>query len=170
LEDEKNLVHLTLKSGDFKHDFIVTYGVFYSCDESRDFAVLKLPKDGFTMQRISVGLDVSHTFKVNVFYCSRNIDRISISCGEVSGYFWGGLIVKILCADRFSGAAIIVKGSGEAIGYIGGSYESRDEVYISYHAFRFDSVLDAASHPSGKRNYHGAKALNKKLRHYIKIL
>jgi hypothetical protein len=60
-------VCITLSNEDFNNEFAVTSKVFQSWNKEEDFAVLELPKKGFTMPRIPVSLDVSLTLKVHAF-------------------------------------------------------------------------------------------------------
>ena len=60
-KDDNNVVLILGNDRDFKHEFVVTSGVFHSWQKDDDFVVLKLPKAGFTMPRIIISLATSLT-------------------------------------------------------------------------------------------------------------
>ena len=53
---DEDSVRLILTNDGFRREFVVTSELFHSCEENKDYAVLQLPKDGFTMERLPVFL------------------------------------------------------------------------------------------------------------------
>jgi hypothetical protein len=143
-------VRITLSNDDFQHEFAVTYEVFQSWHKEEDFAVLELPKEGFTMLRIPVSLDVSLTLKVHAFGYIGHTNELNISSGEVSSLIPQGFTLNLLSAGGFSGAAIIADGYGRAIGYMGGNLDAskdKNSQHQSY-CYRFDHVITATNRQS----------------------
>jgi hypothetical protein len=89
-----------------------------------DYAVLKLPRAGYTMPRIRVDLGVAATMHIHVFGYIRHTSELNISAGEVSGLIPHGFTMTPLSAPGYSGAAIIADGHGRAVGYKGGNLDA----------------------------------------------
>ena len=166
-EKSEEPVELTLSNGDFEHKFVVTSEVFQFCEKEEDFAVLKLPKGGFTMPRIPVGLGVSLTLKVHAFGYIGYTKTLNISSGEVSGFIPEGFSMNLLSAGGFSGAAIIADGYGRAIGYMGGNLDASTKINSQHqsYGYRFDRVITVTNRqltptksPLGEGNICGGKA------------
>jgi hypothetical protein len=141
--DGTDPVHLKLRNDIFETYFVVTSEIFHSWERAQDFAVLKLPKTGFTMPRIPVSLGVSITLKIHAFGYVGHTSEFNVSDGEVSGFVPQGFTMNLLSAGVFSGAAIIADGQGRAIGYMGGNLDTskdKNSQHQSY-GFRFDCVI-----------------------------
>lgn len=139
---------------DFNYEFTVTSDLFYKCNEEDDFAILKLPKVGFTMSRIPVWLGISLTMKVHAFGYIGHTGKFNVSNGEVSGLITDGFATTILSAEGYSGSAIIADGNGRAIGYMGGNLDAskdKNSQHQSY-CFRFDPVIRTTSRKTSPVN------------------
>jgi hypothetical protein len=144
-EDEHDPVKLKLHNRDFQHEFVVTSKLFSCFDKDEDYAVLKLPRAGFTMPRIRVNLGVAATMHIHVFGYIGHTSELNISAGEVSGLIPHGFTMTPLSAPGYSGAAIIADGHGRAVGYMGGNLDAgkkNNSQHQSY-GFRFDQVIIA---------------------------
>ena len=143
-EEENVPVTLKLRNENgFHFEFDVVTDLFHCYDKENDFAVLKLPKDGFTMSRIPVTYDVSLTLKIHAFGYIGHTNEFNVSGGEISGFFPNGFTMNFLSAGGYSGAAIVADGYGRAVGYMGGNLDSsydKNSQHQSY-AFRFDVVV-----------------------------
>lgn len=144
-EVEDDHVELTLRNNDFEHKFIVTSDVFHSWEKDEDFAVLMLPKAGFTMPRIPVSLGISLTLKIHAFGYVGHTQQFNVSGGEISGLFPEGFVMNLLSAGGYSGAAIIADSCGRAVGYMCGNLDAskdKNSQHQSY-GYRFDRVIHA---------------------------
>lgn len=165
----KRNVRLKLRHKDgFHHIFDVTDKLFYKWNIESDFAVLKLPKNGFTMARIPISFDIART--LNIYACGYfdhlNSNSLNVTQGVVSGYIPRGFTMNFSSANGVSGAAVVADFYGRAIGYMGGSYdnpvsEAKNSQPQGY-AFRFDEVVLATnrktcptSFPDGKGRING---------------
>eukprot|EP01039_Chlorochromonas_danica_P011368 gene11366-12698_t len=145
-QHEDNHVVLTLgNNDDFEHKFIVTSDVFHSWEKDEDFAVLTLPKVGFTMPRIPISLCVSLTLKIHAFGYVGHTKQFNVSGGEISGLLPDGFAMNLLSAGGYSGAAIIADGCGRAVGYMGGNLDASKEKNSQHqsYGYRFDRVFHA---------------------------
>jgi hypothetical protein len=144
---------------DFSHELTMYSSAFHSYEKDEDFAVLKIPKAGFTMPRIPISLAVSLTLKIHAFGYIGHSKQFNVSGGEISGLITEGFTMNLLSAGGYSGAAILADGYGRAVGYMGGNYDAsnnKNSQHQSY-AFRFDRVIHATdrqitptSSPAGK--------------------
>jgi hypothetical protein len=145
-ENEDNHVVLTLGNDfDFEHEFVVTSDVFHSWEKDEDFAVLTLPKAGFTMPRIPISLGVSLTLKIHAFGYVGHTKQFNVSGGEISGLLPDGFAMNLLSAGGYSGAAIIADSCGRAVGYMGGNLDASKEKNSQHqsYGYRFDRVFHA---------------------------
>ena len=143
-DDEEDPVELKLHNEDgFVFRFALTSNLFHSWEKEEDFAVLKLPKDNFTMQRIPISLEISLNWKIHAFGYIGHTKKFNICGGEVSGMITEGFTMNLLSAGGFSGAAILVDSYGRAVGYMGGNLDAsknKNSKHQSY-GFRFDRVI-----------------------------
>lgn len=157
-EDDEPMVVTFHNNEDFSHELTVRSSVFHSYKKDEDFAVLKIPKAGFTMPRIPTSLEVSLTLKIHAFGYIGHSKQFNVSGGEISGLITEGFTM-LLSAGGYSGAAILADGYGRAVGYMGGNLDAskdKNSQHQSY-AFRFDRVIHATnrqitptSSPAGK--------------------
>jgi hypothetical protein len=129
----------------FEHKFVLTSEIFLSCDETADFAVLKLPKEGFDMERIPISLDVSLTLKVHSLGYLGHTQKFNVACGEVCSLGELNFTTNIISAEGYSGAAIIADSLGRAVGYMGGNWDSSVQMNSQHqsYAMKFDAVVSA---------------------------
>jgi hypothetical protein len=144
-EDEHDPVKLKLHNSDFEHEFVVTSELFSCFDKDEDYAVLKLPRAGYTMPRIRVDLGVAATMHIHVFGYIGHTSELNISAGEVSGLIPLGFTMTPLSAPGYSGAAIIADGHGRAVGYMGGNLDAgkKNNSQPQSYCFRFGHVMIA---------------------------
>lgn len=151
-------VQLKLHNEDgFVHFFALTADLFHSWEKQEDFAVLKLPKTDFTMQRIPISLGIYETLKIHAFGYIGHTKRFNISGGEVSGFITEGFSMNLLSAGGFSGAAIVADGHGRAIGYMGGNLDASREKNSQHqsYGFRLDRVILATNRKTTPTNSPG---------------
>ena len=98
------------------HKFLVTSGVFAFCEKDEDFAVLRLPKEGFTMPRIPVHLAISLTLKIHALGYVGHTKEFKVSGGEICGLLPFGFSMNLSSA----GAA---DGHSRSVGYLGGNFD-----------------------------------------------
>jgi hypothetical protein len=164
-EDDKDDVEneeLGLQNkGEFDQKFVLTADLFYKWDKETDFAVLKLPKEGFTMRRMPIHQRVVETMKIYAFGYVGHSKQFNITGGEVSGFIADGFTMNLLFAPGYSGAAILADYLGRAIGYMGGNWDASKEKNSQHqsYAYRFDRVIRATDRqdsptnsPSARRN------------------
>lgn len=154
-------VELKLRNEDgFGHNFQLTADLFHSWEKDEDFAILKLPKAGFTMQRIPISLGISLTLRIHAFGYIGHTKQFNISGGEVAGFIAEGFTMNLLSAGGFSGAAIIADGRGRCVGYMGGNLDAshdKNSQHQSY-GFRFDRVILATKRETTPTNSPAGKA------------
>jgi hypothetical protein len=158
-EDEKPMVVTFHNNENFSSELTVRSSVFHFYEKDEDFAVLKVPKAGFTMPRIPISLEVTLTLKIHAFGYIGHSKQFNVSGGEVSGLITEGFTLNLLSAGGYSGAAILADSYGRAVGYMGGNLDAskdKNSQHQSY-AFRFDRVIHATnrqitptSSPAGK--------------------
>mmetsp|Transcript_33224 Transcript_33224/g.65964 ORF Transcript_33224/g.65964 Transcript_33224/m.65964 type:complete len:162 (+) Transcript_33224:554-1039(+) len=147
---------------DFSYELIMDSSVFHSYEKDEDFAVLKIPKDKFTMPRIPISLAVSLTLKIHAFGYIGHSKQFNVSGGEISGLVTEGFTMN-LSAGGYSGAAILADGYGRAVGYMGGNYDAssnKNSQHQSY-AFRFDRVIHATGRRISPANFPAGKGVSK---------
>jgi hypothetical protein len=159
--DDQDPVTIVLHNSDddFEHKFVVTEALFKYIDETDDFAVLQLPKAGFTMKRIPVSLGVSTTLCIHAIGYVAHTGEFNVTGGEVSGLVPGGFTMNLLSAPGYSGAAIVADHIGQAIGYMGGNLNvstEKNSQHQSY-GYRFDKVLLTAKRKDSPSNSRQAK-------------
>jgi len=167
-ENEDNHIVLTLKNYDFIHKFNVTSDVFHSWEKNNDFAVLTLPKAGFTMQRIPISLSVSLTLKIHAFGYVGHTKQFNVSGCEISGLLPNGFVMNLLSAGGYSGAAIIADSCGRAIGYMGGNLDASKEKNSQHqsYAYRFDHVINATTRQQTPTNSPAGKGTSSAVKEY----
>lgn len=146
-EDDKPMVVTFHNNEGFYHKLIVGSSVFHSYEEDEDFAVLKIPKAGFTMPRIAISLEVSLTLKIHAFGYIGHSRQFNVTGGEISGLIPEGFTMNLLSAGGYTGATILADGYGRAVGYMGGNLDAskdKNSQHQSY-AFRFDRVIHATN-------------------------
>ena len=124
--------------------------MFMCYDEIDDYAVLQLPKIGFTMRRIPVSLHVGPTIRIHAIGYPPHAGSLNATGGEVSRSTPYGFTMKLLSAPGLSGAAIICDNIGRAVGYMGGNYDvskEKNAQHLSY-GFRFDNIIRATKRDS----------------------
>jgi len=153
--------HLKLRNEDgFGHNFQLTADLFHSWEKDEDFAILKLPKAGFTMPRIPISLGISLTLRIHAFGYIGYSKQFNINGGEVAGFIAEGFTMNLLSAGGFSGAAIIADGRGRCVGYMGGNLDAskdKNSQHQSY-GFRFDRVILATKRETTPTNSPAGKA------------
>jgi hypothetical protein len=145
--DEQEHEELTLRNENgFEHKFVLTSEMFRCYGEAEDFAVLQLPKEGFTMERIPISLDVSLTLKVHSFGYVGHTQKFNVACGEVCSFLgYLEFTTNINSAGGYSGAAIVADSLGRAVGYMGGNLDANAQMNSQHqsYAIKFDAVVHA---------------------------
>lgn len=146
---------------DFDHTFDLTEEVFFKWSIECDFAVLKLPKEGFTMARIPISADVPRTLRIHACGYIGHLNSFNVTQGIVSGFIPRGFTMNFLSAEGFSGSAVVSDFYGHAVGYVGGNYdasESKNSQHQAF-AFRFDEVILATSRRASPASSPAAKGV-----------
>ncbi len=150
---------ITLSNETIQMSFPLSSETFLCYNMEEDYAVLQLPKDGFTMERIPITLNVGLCLKIHAFGYIGHTKEFNVTHGEISSMIPHGFTMSLLSAPGYSGAAILSDGAGRAVGYMGGNLDAstaKNSQHQSY-AFKFDTVITAThrttiptSSPSGK--------------------
>lgn len=145
-DEEIDPVKLRLSNEDeFEYEFVLTADMFQSFGKDEDFAVLKLPKSSFKMQRIPVSFDISLTLKIHAFGYIGHTKAFNVTPGEVTGMVPYGFTMSPLSAEGFSGAALVADSKGRAVGYMGGNLDASKDKNSQHQSYglRFDKVIVA---------------------------
>lgn len=133
----------------FSHRLEIKSEIFYACKASDDFAVLKLPKAGFTMPRIVISQSETPKQETTVIGYSSLTRQLLVSKeqGEIKGLIPLGFTINQLpSAGEFSGAAVVVDDYGHMVGYLGRSSHFASSFWNPQSlptAFRCDGVMRA---------------------------
>ena len=135
---------------EFSYNFELTSKVFYKWDEACDYAVLKLPKSKFNIERIPISYTVTQTLKTHAFGYIGHTRRFTITDAEVTSIIPEQFTINLLSAPGYSGAAIVVDYCGRAIGYMGGNLDASEDPNSQHqsYCFKFDQVVLATKRPS----------------------
>lgn len=162
-EDEDDSIEMTLSNDFISKNFHLSSEMFSHYDVDEDYAVLQLPIDGFSMQRIPINLEVGVCLKIHAFGYVGHTGKLNITPGEVSSIIVEGFTMSLLSAPGYSGAAILSDGAGLAVGYMGGNLNAskdKNSQHQSY-AFRFDAVMMATQRdvtPTSSPSVKGVKS------------
>jgi hypothetical protein len=158
-DDEENERIKLHNEFEFKHEFVLTADLFHSCNEENDFAVLMLSKDGFTMKRIPVSLEVTRGLKIHSLGYVGHSNVFNSVPGEITSLVPRGFTTNVIFAPGYSGAAILADYIGRAVGYMGGNWDFGSEKNSQHQsfAFPFGPVILATGRQTSPTNSPSAK-------------
>lgn len=138
---ENDPLILRLSNAGFIYEFALKSEMFFKYAMHEDYAILKLPANGFTMERIPITLQVSLTLRIHAVGYVGHTQQLNITGGEVSSFIPEGFTMNLLSAPGYSGAAILSDYLGRAVGYMGGNWDSSKSEQRQSYAYRFDHVI-----------------------------
>jgi hypothetical protein len=154
----------TLSNENFRMSFPLSSDIFLCYDEDDDYAILKLPKDGFTMQRIPISLSVGICLKIHAFGYIGHTEVINVTPGNISSMVPYGFTMSFLSAPEYSGAAILSNGEGRAVGYMMcGNLDARESIHSQHqsYAHKFDKVIRATNRTHTPTSFPSGKSVRK---------
>jgi hypothetical protein len=153
--DEENEVIKLHNEFEFKHEFVLTADLFHSCNEENDFAVLMLSKDGFTMKRIPVSLEVTRGLKIHSLGYVGHSNVFNSVPGEITSLVPRGFTTNVIFAPGY----ILADYIGRAVGYMGGNWDFGSEKNSQHQsfAFPFGPVILATGRQTSPTNSPSAK-------------
>jgi hypothetical protein len=130
----------------FSKEIALDSSMFGPTDETKDFAILKFPREGFIMPRMPISYTgIFYTMKVHALGYVGHIEGLVASNGEVSNIQGSQFSITLISAPGFSGAAVISDGVGRAVGYMYGNWDASTQKNSQHQslACKLDAVIDA---------------------------
>jgi len=130
---------------EFAADFVLSSGSFSVCDKDHDFAILKFPKEKFTMERLPISLTgVDYTMLVHAFGYLGHSGQFCVYDGQISVVEAASFGMTFLSAPGYSGAAVVSDGLGRVVGYLYGNVDSSNAKNSQHQslAFKIDRVAE----------------------------
>jgi Trypsin-like peptidase domain len=138
-------VDIRFKNYDITVDFVLSSDSFSVCDKEHDFAILKFPKERFTMERLPISLmGINYTMHVHAFGYIGHSGQFCVSDGQISVVEAASFGMTFLSAPGYSGAAVVSDGLGRVVGYLYGNVDSSNAINSQHQslAFKIDRVAE----------------------------